>query len=237
MRRAGAVFDALALARTPALAGVMRQRRLPEDVLAVIKIAAGHEDTTVPILRGLRTRRSELEAACKFYLQEAVLYPEADHRRALGLAEDASDEVAREHRRWLLMWLHPDRNPDPWEAALLLRVQAAWTELHRDPAERVPTKVPRATVSPPRWVRIPIDSRCRRSPVQRALLVGATMVPLLLLASDDRSRELPGTSAILSTPLTAGSDASEAGYRGKSAGDADNAGPEAEAEGAMRRAP
>src|SRR5690606_8719170 len=40
-----------------------------------------------------------------------------------------------EHYRWLVRWLHPDRNADEWEALYADRVNRAWHNL-RQPEKR-----------------------------------------------------------------------------------------------------
>lgn len=43
----------------------------------------------------------------------------------LALPQNWSSQDVREHKRWMLKWLHPDRNPSAWEANLFHRVKEA----------------------------------------------------------------------------------------------------------------
>jgi hypothetical protein len=67
--------------------------------------------------------------AARFYLQQVLFRPEADCYRILGIEPDASRATARSHMRWLLQWLHPDRNNNSWDAVYAERVLKAWHEV------------------------------------------------------------------------------------------------------------
>ena len=67
--------------------------------------------------------------AARFYLQQALFRPEADSYRVLGIDPGASRATARNHMRWLLEWLHPDRNNNSWDAVYAERVLKAWREV------------------------------------------------------------------------------------------------------------
>src|SRR5262249_26468193 len=64
--------------------------------------------------------------AARFYLQQVLFRPEADCYRILGIKPADSRETARNHMRWLLEWLHPDRNNNSWDAVYAERVLKAW---------------------------------------------------------------------------------------------------------------
>ncbi|HWS25159.1 MAG TPA: J domain-containing protein, partial [Xanthomonadales bacterium] len=55
--------------------------------------------------------------------------PNADSYRVLGVAADSAQEQLRENYRWLMKWLHPDRNQDGWEAVYADRVNIAWQDM------------------------------------------------------------------------------------------------------------
>src|SRR5262249_26695937 len=67
--------------------------------------------------------------AARFYLQQVLFRPEADCYRILGIKPADSRETARNHMRWLLEWLHPDRNGNSWDAVYAERVLKAWREV------------------------------------------------------------------------------------------------------------
>ena len=123
-----AIFLALDLARMPALAMSAAAPVVPDDALELIRIAAAcptacraaEAATGVPVDR--------LMEAARFYLQQALFRADADCYRVLGLQPGASRDVARRHLRWLLQWLHPDRNSG-WDNVYAERVVKAWREV------------------------------------------------------------------------------------------------------------
>jgi hypothetical protein len=125
LRTRTAIEIALDLKAMPSFARVIRKRPLPPDVTSVIRVAAGSPQLTQEFANKYHCSESHVREACVFFLQQAVLFSGADNHRALGVGPGASSEKIREHRRWLLMWLHPDRNKDKWESALFDRVVSA----------------------------------------------------------------------------------------------------------------
>ena len=130
-----ALEQALAFWRAPALLAGARQRPLPEDVLDVVRIAAGDRGLAETAAAALGAPPDELAEAAPFYLQQLLFTPDADSYRVLGVNHDASDARIKEHYRWLVRWLHPDRNADEWEALYADRVNRAWHNL-RQPEKR-----------------------------------------------------------------------------------------------------
>jgi hypothetical protein len=123
-----AIDMALDLARMPAFAPSMSASPLPADVLEVIRIAA--ESPEACRAAALATGESEpvLVEAARFYLQQVLFREEADCYRVLGIRPDEPREAARDHMRWLLRWLHPDRNGN-WDAVYAKRIVNAWREV------------------------------------------------------------------------------------------------------------
>jgi len=120
-----AIEIALDLREMPSLAKTVRKRPLPPEVMPVLRVAAGSAQHTQEFASKYRRSEAHIREACIFFLQQAMLYSGSDNYRTLGLAPGAPAEQVREHRRWLLMWLHPDRNMDKWESALFDKVVAA----------------------------------------------------------------------------------------------------------------
>lgn len=125
MRKRPAIEIALDLREMPSLARIVRRRPLPPELTEVLRVAAGSEDVAQEFASKYRRSEAHIREASIFFLQQAVLFPGADSYRTLGLVPGAPPEQIREHRRWLLMWLHPDRNKDKWESALFDKVVAA----------------------------------------------------------------------------------------------------------------
>jgi len=124
-----AVRMAVDLADSPILARVIRRQPLPPDVLILIKIAAGCPDTLQWAARATGREQEFLGRAAALFLQNVVLSSEADAYRVLGLTGGASEAQLREHLRWLMKWLHPDRTKNDWDSVFARRVLDAWQEL------------------------------------------------------------------------------------------------------------
>jgi hypothetical protein len=126
MTQPGALYHALDLASMPVLGRVMREQPLPPNVLEVIKIAAGSAET-LERARELTGQRPEaIREAAKLYLQEVLFAPGADHYRVLGVGRTATQKEMRQNMRWLMKWLHPDREKSGWESVFAQRVTVAW---------------------------------------------------------------------------------------------------------------
>jgi hypothetical protein len=125
LRSRPAIEIALDLQAMPSLAKTIRKRPLPPEVTALLRVAAGSPELAREFADKYRCSEDRIREACVFFLQQAALFPGADNYRMLGLDAGAPAPQVREHRRWLLMWLHPDRNQDKWESALFEKVVAA----------------------------------------------------------------------------------------------------------------
>jgi hypothetical protein len=130
-----ALEPALALLRAPALAAQVRERPLPPDVLTLIRIAAGDEATLAKAAAASGEAPQRLVEAALLFLQQALFAGGADSYRLLGVPATASEELLKQHHRWLVRWLHPDRQTDDWQAAYMNRVNKAWQDL-RTPERR-----------------------------------------------------------------------------------------------------
>ena len=123
-----AIDMALDLARMPAFAPSMSASPLPADVLEVIRIAAESPEACRAAALATGEPEQALVEAARFYLQQVLFRDEADCYRILGVRPDEPREAARDHMRWLLRWLHPDRN-DGWDAVYAKRIVNAWREV------------------------------------------------------------------------------------------------------------
>ena len=130
-----ALDQAIAFWRAPALLANARHRPLPDDVLDVVRIAAGDSNAAGQGAEATGADPAEVTEAAAFYLQQLLFAPGTDSYRVLGVNPGADDSRIKEHYRWLVRWLHPDRNPDEWEALYADRVNRAWQDL-RTPAKR-----------------------------------------------------------------------------------------------------
>jgi hypothetical protein len=124
-----ALMQALELAETPALVGLLRRQKLPDDILLLIRIAAGNEDAIADATAHTGRSRESLREASVLYLQQILFQPQADPYRILGASSATSQEQLHQHMRWLMKWLHPDRDRNDWESAFAERVSGAWEVL------------------------------------------------------------------------------------------------------------
>lgn len=130
-----ALEQALAALRAPSLFAQLRDRPLPDDVLLLLRLAAGDSQAREQAREASGEPDPLVTEAAVMFIQQVMFYPGSDSYRVLGVPVDGSDESIREHRRWLLRWLHPDRNADAWDAVYAERVSHAWQAL-RTPERR-----------------------------------------------------------------------------------------------------
>jgi hypothetical protein len=119
----------LAVFREPARIAEMRDRPLPDDVAGVIRLAAGENQALESAQDSTGESAETLLEASIFFLQQILFAPGADSYRVLGAASNIEQSRLRENYRWLMKWLHPDRNQDGWEAVYADRVNIAWQDL------------------------------------------------------------------------------------------------------------
>src|SRR5262249_4161679 len=122
---------ALDLARMPALARSSVAPPLPPNVIELMRIAAGSAEACKAAVAQTGEPRHVLIEAARFYLQQILFRPDADCYRILGVKPATPRATAREHMRWLLEWLHPDRNTNnnSWDTIYAERVLKAWREV------------------------------------------------------------------------------------------------------------
>ena len=142
-----ALEQALAYYRAPAMLSVARDRRLPDDVLDVLRIAAGDEALAAQGAGSSGEPQATVVDAAVFFVQQVLFAPGADSYRVLGVNADAPDARIKEHYRWLVRWLHPDRNLDDWDSVYAERVNRAWQDL-RLPDRRAAYDQQRASGEP-----------------------------------------------------------------------------------------
>jgi hypothetical protein len=117
------------LSRMPALARSPGLPPIPPDIIELMRIAAASPEACEAAAAKTGEPTAVVIEAARFYLQHVLFRPEADCYRILGLEPNASRETARSHMRWLLQWLHPDRNHNGWDAVYAERVLKAWREV------------------------------------------------------------------------------------------------------------
>ena len=135
MANAGhALEQALAYYRAPALLAAAGQRPLPEDVIELLRLAAGDGVQAIASAEASGESPERVAEAAVFFVQQVMFAAGADPHRVLGVNPDAPAARIREHYRWLIRWLHPDRNADQWDSVYADRVTRAWQQLRRSGA-------------------------------------------------------------------------------------------------------
>jgi len=182
---------ALNLARMPTLAPAMRAQPIPPDILVVIRLAAGCTDTLHDATKVTGIPADSIRNAAIFYLQEVLFSSEADSHRVLGVSPGASRREMREHMRWLLQWLHPDRNPNEWESVFAERVIKAWRSVGKHRPENRKSlyrganqgNSDRLPLGANRWIALPVSPGARRNRRRFAylFLLAALVIAVLLL--------------------------------------------------------
>jgi hypothetical protein len=118
--------QAMALAvegyRTPSRMRKLQTVDALEGMLTVIKAAAGDEQTLLEQGAHYQADQVMVQEAAKFFLLRYLMAPGVKGIQLLGLKETASAVEIKDHKRWLMKWLHPDRNPSPWEQKLFHRI-------------------------------------------------------------------------------------------------------------------
>src|SRR5262245_9447020 len=126
---------ALELSRMPALARTSVLPPLPPNIIELMHIAAASPVACELAVAATGEPTPGVIEAARFYLQHLLFRPDADCYRILVIEPNASRATARSHMRWLLQWLHPDRNRNSWDAVYTERVLKAWREVSASNAE------------------------------------------------------------------------------------------------------
>src|SRR5215471_6367612 len=129
MAQRHAIELAFDLSRMPALARSPGLPPIPPDIIELMRIAAASPEACEAAAAKTGEPIATVIEAARFYLQHVLFRPEADCYRILGVEPNASRATARSHMRWLLQWLHPDRNRNGWDAVYAQRVLKAWREV------------------------------------------------------------------------------------------------------------
>ena len=185
---------ALDLARMPALATSPGAPAIPPNIGELMRIAAGFpEACEAAVAKTGEPTRVVIEVA-RFYLQQVLFRPDADCYRILGIKPNETRATARDHMRWLLEWLHPDRNNNSWDAVYAERILKAWREVSAANGFADRSSFSLARVSSPKkkrprsqkirlpWIERPMERRSLaiRSP-NRAFILWAVPTGLVVI--------------------------------------------------------
>ena len=189
---------ALDLARMPALARRPVVPPLPPNIIELMRIAAANPEACRDAVAQTGESRHVVIEAARFYLQQVLFRPDADSYRILGIEPAASRATARDHMRWLLEWLHPDRNTNNngWDSIYAERVLKAWREVSNGSAAKpsfelargssVQRRKRRRPATPLPWIERPVAGRslAMRNPYRTFVLwavpTGVVIIVLVL---------------------------------------------------------
>jgi hypothetical protein len=135
MQEVRSVAEAWDIYRQPARYRALQRAGIPTDILDVIKISAGDTATTAHWSDQLGAPQQELGDAANYYLHQFMAGAGKDPLRLLCLTKTATAQDFKLHKRWLLKWLHPDRNPSAWDASLFRRINAAASAMEQNFAQ------------------------------------------------------------------------------------------------------
>jgi hypothetical protein len=113
----------------PSQARVVRKAPLPIDLVLLLRIAAGEEDIIQDAVRASGRPLRVVREAAGFFIEQALLHPEADSYRVLGASPTAPNLELRRNMALLLRWLHPDIDQKGERSIFAARVTKAWSDL------------------------------------------------------------------------------------------------------------
>ncbi|TCK16728.1 DnaJ-like protein [Ancylobacter aquaticus] len=128
-----ALDAALALFKDPVAARGMPQLALPSGMDRVLAVAVGDQEALAAAERRSGIARGSLQQAAGFFIEQALLFHDADSYRVLGAGRSATHEELRHNMALLMRWLHPDlqslRSGPLDREVFTARIARAWEDL------------------------------------------------------------------------------------------------------------
>ncbi len=129
MSDVSALKAAIELFYLPSQVHAVRLAPLPKGTTLLLRLAAGDAEAAREA-QDLSDRPADVSRqAAIFFIQQILLYPDADSYRILGSDRSATPSELRNHMALLLKWLHPDLNHDRHTTLLARRVIRAWDQI------------------------------------------------------------------------------------------------------------
>jgi len=113
----------------PSQARVARTAPLPPDLDLLLRIAAGDDETLRDAVRASGRPPRVVRDAAGFFIEQVLLFQEADSYRVLGTSPTAANSELRRNMALLLRWLHPDIDQKGERSVFAARVTKAWSDL------------------------------------------------------------------------------------------------------------
>ena len=129
MEEIAALKLAIEIVHVPWRVKLLRSEPLPDGVTLILRIASGEARAVSSAANLVDRPPHTIRKAAAFFIEQMLLFPEADSYRALGASPDISNENLRRNMAWLMAWLHPDHTRDEAHSTLAVRVSKAWNDL------------------------------------------------------------------------------------------------------------
>ena len=129
MDHAPALKLAFDLMHFPSQVRPMRAAPLPDDLLVLLRIAASDEEMTLQAMKLSGRSHQAVQEAAGFFIEQILLFPDADSYRVLGAGPEATSGELRRNMALLLRWLHPDHDRQGERLVFAGRVTRAWNDL------------------------------------------------------------------------------------------------------------
>jgi hypothetical protein len=167
MSHAPALKVAIDLVHFPSQVRPIRSAPLPDDVLILLRIAAGEEEAISQAIEWTGRSRETVHEASGFFIEQILFYPDADSYRVLGARPEASHAELRRNVALLLRWLHPDLDRQGERSVFAGRVTRAWNDLKTEERRAAYDRLKRMSLAEKSVLRK--KSRARAEPKKHAL--------------------------------------------------------------------
>jgi hypothetical protein len=155
MPHADALRVALDLFHVPSRVRFARADPLPEDVLFLLRIAAGDDRAVKQAVQASHRSAAVVREAATFFIEQVLLCPESDSYRVLGVSPEATASELRRNMALLVKWLHPDTVSKGQPSVFLNRVTLAWDDLKNAERRAAYDRKPRRARPQKKLVRLP----------------------------------------------------------------------------------
>jgi len=113
----------------PSQARAARKAPLPPDLSLLLRLAAGDDEIVREAVRNSGRPPRVVRDAAGFFIEQVLLFPDADSYRVLGTSPTAANSELRRNMALLLRWLHPDIDQLGERSVFAARVTKAWSDL------------------------------------------------------------------------------------------------------------
>ena len=177
MEHLSTILMSLDLLHVPSRVRPMRSVPLPDGTVTLLRITAGDEDVTRQAAMATASSPAFVSEAAAFFIEQIMLYPDADSYRVLGTSCKASSAELRRNMSLLLRWLHPDRSLSE-RSVFAHRVTRAWNDLKTEERRAVYDRK-RALAEKPMARNRPHSRPKPHMPHRGARHLGAVAIPVL----------------------------------------------------------